>query len=473
METVEEKRVLSLLQSAALDLGMPLFEWSVTEGLLRVPSTSAIYDTGDPLKLMLNLYEMDLQGIFYLKDFSRFTSDPSIARKLREISQKFSGRRSTIVMTGASVDLPKEIEHAVVRYELQLPGPEELRKVLETVLGSLSGAGKVQIVLRPADLDKLVEALSGMTLNQARQTVVYAALRKGKLSAEAVGEVLERKAQVIRESGLLEYYPVEDNQFQLGGFERLKSWLDRASSGFTPEARELNLPSPRGILLVGVQGCGKSLAAKVTARQWRLPLLKLDAGQLYDKFIGQSEKNLRKAIMLAESMAPTVLWLDEIEKAMSAKGSDVDGGVGRRLFGTFLTWLQEKEESVFVVATANDLSQLPPELLRKGRFDEIFFVDLPGEREREEILGIHLTLRKQDPEGFDLAALVQATEAFSGAEIEQSVISALYRGLHLKQELDTSLLLKEISETVPLSVSRAEDIQQLREMARGRFVPVS
>jgi SpoVK/Ycf46/Vps4 family AAA+-type ATPase len=376
------------------------------------------------------------------------------------------------VLSGESIQLSPEIEHNVVHYHLRLPKREELRKVFSTVVNSLVSANRIEVLLEPRDREELVTALSGMTLNQARQTIAFAALKEGKLSTDAISEVLERKAQVIQESGLLEYFPVEDNRFQLGGFARLKSWLVRARTGFSREARELNLPTPRGILIVGVQGCGKSLAAKVIAREWKLPLVKLDAGRLFDKYIGESEKNFRKAISLAESMAPVVLWIDEIEKAM-ATGGEADGGVGRRMFGSFLTWLQEKQHEVFVVATANDLSILPPELLRKGRFDEIFFVDLPNADERGAILTIHLKLRKQDPGEFDFHRLVEATEGFSGAEIEQVVIAALYRGLHLKQPLDTELLVQEISETVPLSISRREDMQKLREMSRGRFVSVN
>ena len=266
---------------------------------------------------------------------------------------------------------------------------------------------------------------------------------------------------------------MEDNRFHLGGFDRLKSWLERAQIGFTAEAQQLNLPAPKGILLVGVQGCGKSLAAKIIARQWKLPLLKLDAGRLYDKYIGESEKNFRRAVTLAESMAPVVLWMDEIEKAMPSGSGDSDGGLSRRMFGALLTWLQEKRTEVFVVATANDLSSLPPELLRKGRFDEIFFVDLPNEKEREDIFNIHLNLRKQDPGMFDMARLAAAAAGFSGAEIEQAVIASLYRALHLKRSLDTELLLKELAETVPLYVSRREDRQRLRETARDRFVNVT
>ena len=473
IETVEENRVLSLLQSTALELRMPFFEWSITRGLVRVPGTTSMYGTGEPMNLLSSLQEMDTQAIFLLKDFARFTTDHTVARQLREVSQRFSKNRSTIVLTGETIRLPAEIEHNVVYYHLKLPGREELRKVLDTVLHSLVQANRIEILLDSRGREELLSALSGMTLNQARQIIAFAALKDGKLSEQAIKDVLERKAQAIRESGLLEYFPVEDNRFQLGGFARLKKWLLRARTGFSREARELNLPAPRGILIVGVQGCGKSLAAKVIAREWTVPLVKLDAGRLFDKYIGESERNFRKAIALAESMAPVVLWIDEVEKAMAPGGSEADGGLGRRMFGSFLTWLQEKQQEVFVVATANDLSILPPELLRKGRFDEIFFVDLPNAEEREAILKIHLKLRKQAPEQFELDRLVEATQGFSGSEIEQVVITALYRGLYLKRPLDTELLLQEIRETVPLSISRREDMQRLQEMARGRFVRVS
>ena len=472
IETVEENRVFSLLHSTALDLRMPFFEWSITTGLVRVPGKSTMYGTGEPMKLLSTLHQMDTQAIFLLKDFARFANDHTVARQLRDVSQRFAKNRSTLVLSGATIRLSPEIEHNVVHYHLRLPEREELRKVFSTVVNSLVSANRIEVLLDTSEREELVTALSGLTLNQARQTIAFAALKDGKLSVGAIKEILERKAQVIRESGLLEYFPVEDNRYQLGGFARLKSWLVRARTGFSREARELNLPTPRGILIVGVQGCGKSLAAKVIAREWKLPLVKLDAGRLFDKYIGESEKNFRKAISLAESMAPVVLWIDEIEKAM-ATGGEADGGVGRRMFGSFLTWLQEKQHEVFVVATANDLSILPPELLRKGRFGEIFFVDLPNADERGAILTIHLKLRKQDPSQFDFHRLVEATEGFSGAEIEQVVIAALYRGLHLKQPLDTELLLKEISETVPLSISRREDMQKLREMSLGRFVSVN
>ncbi|MBI4401229.1 MAG: AAA family ATPase [Nitrospirae bacterium] len=474
IETVEEDRVHALLLSVAAQLRMPFFEWSITRGLTRAEESNTPHRlTASPASLLQHLEGLSVAGLFLLKDFSRHLDDAAVARQFRELAQRFTQKRSTAVLTAEDVRLPNEIEHAAVRYHLRLPDREELEEAIDCVLQSLGKHPHRDVQLAAKERDELLRALQGLTLNQARQAVSHAVLEEGKLTARAAQGVLNRKAQAIREGGLLEYYPVEDNRFQLGGFANLKAWLDRARVGFSTEARALNLTPPRGILIVGVPGCGKSLAAKVIAREWALPLLKLDAGRLFDKFIGESEKNFRKAIALAESMAPVVFWIDEIEKGMVAAGSgEADAGLSRRLFGAFLTWLQEKRQEVFVVATANDLSILPPELLRKGRFDEIFFVDLPTEEEREAILGIHLGLRKQEPDKFDLQRIVAASDGFSGAEIEQAVVAALYRALHLKRPLDTALLLEELKQTVPLSISRREDIARLRETARGRFVSV-
>jgi SpoVK/Ycf46/Vps4 family AAA+-type ATPase len=324
------------------------------------------------------------------------------------------------------------------------------------------------------DAEAILRALQGLTLHQARQAVAQCLVEDGTLSADDVQIILKRKVQAIKDGGLLEYYPLEDNRFELGGFTNLKAWLERAQVGFTEEAKSINLAPPRGIMLVGVPGCGKSLAAKAIAREWKLPLLKLDAGRLFDKFVGESEKNFRKAIEMAESLSPIILWIDEIEKAMVAGGGsgDSDAGLSRRLFGAFLTGLQEKKQEVFVIATANDLSSLPPELLRKGRFDEIFFVDLPDDTERDTIWKIHLGLRKQDSTQFDLGKIVSASDGFSGSEIEQAVVAGLYRALHRKTPLTTDLLIEEVTLTVPLSVARREDIDALRRTAEGCFVNV-
>ena len=474
IETVEEERVRSLLVSISAQVRKPLFEWSLTRGLTRVDDTAQVNrTTASPAALLGHLENLRPDILVLLKDFSRHLDDATHARLFREVADQFAKKRSTAVLTGETVQLPNEIEALAVRYRLQLPDREELDDVVAAVLQSLEGRAPRVHALSPADRDELLRAMNGLTLNQARQAISHAVLEDGALTPRAVQEVLDRKAQMIKEGGLLEYYPLADNRFELGGFANLKAWLQRAYLGFSPEARALNLTPPRGILLVGVPGCGKSLACKVIARDWKLPLLKLDAGRLFDKYVGESEKNFRKAVAMAESMAPVVFWIDEIEKAMVAAGSgDADAGLSRRLFGAFLTWLQEKKQDVFVVATANDLSILPPELLRKGRFDEIFFVDLPNEQEREAIVKIQLGLRKQNPASFDLKTIVPACDGFSGAEIEQAVVSSLYRALSHKTPLDTGLLLEELRQTVPLSVSRREDIARLRETAKGRFVNV-
>ena len=474
IETVEEERVRSLLLSVSKQTQMPLFEWSVTRGFARSEMSSQVNRTiASPSALLTHLEGLRPQIIVLLKDFSRHLDEAAHARLFREVADQFAKKRSTAVLVSDTVQLPNEIEALTVRYRLQLPDHEELGVVVTSVLESIGTKAPRGKDLSPQDRDELLRAMNGLTLNQARQAISHAILEDGALTPRAVQGVLDRKAQMIKEGGLLEYYPLADNRFELGGFANLKAWLQRAYLGFSPEARALNLTPPRGILIVGVPGCGKSLACKVIARDWKLPLIKLDAGRLFDKFVGESEKNFRKAVAMAESMAPVVFWIDEIEKGMVSAGSgEADAGLGRRLFGAFLTWLQEKKQEVFVVATANDLSILPPELLRKGRFDEIFFVDLPNEEERTAILKIQLGLRKQNPATFDLKTIVPACDGFSGAEIEQAVVASLYRALSKKQPLDTALLMEELRQTVPLSVSRREDIARLRDTAKGRFVSV-
>ena len=471
IDSPEEERIEGMLRAVAAELRLPLFTWTVTRGLQRIDGQGMIHGTSNPLILLRHVGTLTVEGIFHLKDLQVHLTDPATIRAFKEAAQAFSRNRSIIVLSGDAVSLPGEVARLAVPLRLHLPDRDELRQMLHRVLHTLKEKHKFEVTLGPEGLEQLLQALSGMTLNQARQAIAWAVISDGKLSAEDVPEVVKRKGDAIKDGGLLEFYPPDENAFQLGGFDRLKAWLERARVGFGPEARALGLEAPRGVLIVGVQGCGKSLAAKVIARTWQQPLLKLDAARLYDKFIGESEKNLRKALDVAETVAPSVLWIDEIEKGF-ATGGEADGGVSKRMLGTFLTWMQERSSSVFVAATANDLSALPPELLRKGRFDEIFFVDLPDAAEREAIFRIHLAVRRQDPDAFDLGALVRESEGFSGAEIEQAVIASLYRSLHQKTPLTSALVGEELTQTVPLSVSRREDIERIRNAARGRFVPV-
>jgi ATPase family associated with various cellular activities (AAA) len=488
LETPEEERVQNLLQAVTKDMGLQLFEWSLTTGLGRPAASShnrwhndyapagsqaatPFENSTEPLQALQAIREQRLKAVFWLKDFARHLEDATIARQFREVGQLFSQSPSALVISGSVITLPKEISHDAVYFDLKLPGRDELRQTIMELTGSLKTKNNIRVELAEADIEQLALVLSGMTLKQARQAIAYAALEDGYLNADDVQRIVQRKIQIIREQGLIEYLPIQADSPELGGFQGLKQWLARAKIGFSPAAKALNLSPPKGVLIVGMQGCGKSLAAKAIAHEWQMPLLKLEAGRIYDKYVGESEKNFRQAIAIAESMAPTVLWIDEIEKAMGSS-SDADGGLSRRLFGAFLTWMQEKSQQVFVVATANDLLPLPPELLRKGRFDEIFFVDLPDPQERWAILEIHLSRRQQVYQHLDLAVLVQATEGFSGAEIEQVVIASLYQALYLSRPLDTATILETIRATIPLSVTRREDLDHLRAIAGGRFVSV-
>jgi ATPase family associated with various cellular activities (AAA) len=491
METAEEERVQTLVQGAIHEMGLSLLEWTATNGLTRsyAPGENrwvndctpignqrptAFEGTIAPEGLLQHMRTSSGKAVYLLKDFTAHLQDDAIlVRQLREVVQLFSQTKSTIILVGDPIELPATLKTDAVYYDLALPGLDELHQVVVEVLKSVRLKHRIQVNAEAADWQRIVQALSGMTLKQARQVMAQAMIEDGQLSIEDVDRVLDRKAQIIRKSGILEFLPGDDRPLELGGFNRLKQWLAQASVGFSDRARELDLPAPKGILIVGIQGCGKSLAAKTIARAWKMPLLKLDAGRLYDKYVGESEKNFRRAIAMAESMAPSILWIDEIEKSLGAQSSgDTDGGLSRRLFGSFLTWMQEKSQSVFVIATANDITQIPPELLRKGRFDEIFFVDLPNAPEREAIVEIHLQRHKQTSHNFDLPAIIAATNGYSGAEIEQVIITGLYRALYLDQPLSTDILVETARSTIPLSVSRAEDIAELQAIAKERFVSV-
>ena len=473
VETVEEERVFSIVREVANDLNQSLFEWSMTTGFKRGFGLT-IGNTFEPLAVLQHIADLTGEGIYLLKDMAPHLSKPDVARAMRDLVQKMTHTSSAIVMTGDPIELPRDIESLAVRFDLELPDEKERLAAIRHVVDAMKARQPVQVDLSREDVHKLVQALAGLTLHQARRVIAQAILEDGKLSPLDIDRVVTWKGEIIERGGLLEFFPASENAYELGGFARLKGWLDHARIGFSAAARAVNLTAPKGVLFVGVQGCGKSLAAKFIARHWQLPLLKLDAGRLYDKYVGQSEKNFRRATAVAESMAPVVLWIDEMEKAFaSATAADADGGLSQRLFGAFLTWLQEKKDGVFVVGAANDLNRLPPELLRKGRFDEIFFVDLPTAGERRSIFDIHLRMRKQESAKFDLEALARASGGFSGAEIEQAVIASLYRALHAKQPLTTENVLESLRATVPLSVARREDVERLRSFSSGRFTPVA
>lgn len=474
IETDEEERADRLLQSVAASLSIELFEWTVTRGITRPLDDAMIYDSRKPEQALAKIDRFVGNAIFVLKDFGRFLTQPEVSRAFRDLVESLASpaSMSTLVLVSSDGELPREIESNVTRFDLRLPHRGEYEQVIYGVVESLALNRRAQVEITAADYPKLANALSGLTLNQARRVVAQVAIADGRLALDDLKAVTQLKASILQDGGLLEYLPADEIDVQMGGFASLRTWLKRQRMAFSGDARALNLPQPKGVMLVGVQGCGKSLAAKAIAREWELPLLRLDVGRLYDKFVGESERNFRRAIAISESLAPIVLWIDEIEKALTQGNGDADGGVGRRMFGAFLTWLQEKREGVFVVATANDIDSLPPEMLRKGRFDEIFFVDLPNAEERAEIFRIHLRFRRQNPDEFDIAALSAAADGFSGAEIEQVVVTTLLGGLQRRERPNTAAVLAAIAETVPLSRSRASDIGRLRATAGERFVSV-
>jgi len=379
-----------------------------------------------------------------------------------------------IVLTGGEIALPPDLDPLAA--SLVLPGPdeEEYRDLLANLIRDLGHRQYVDVNLSREEMAGLLRSLSGLTLLEAEKILTKAIIEDHRLTAEDIGHVVEAKKSVVEREGLLEYYPVEQTLADIADLATLKGWLAKRKNVVANPVRagEFGLTFPRGVLLLGVPGCGKSLSAKAVAREWGLPLLKFDTSNLYNKYIGESEKNFKRAIRAAERMAPVVLWIDELEKAFAAGGTE-DGGVSQRILGSFLSWMQDRKGEVFIVATANDIERLPPEFLRKGRFDEIFFVDLPDRTTRREIFRIHLESRSQDPTTFDLDALSDATEGFSGSEIEEVVVSGLYTAFSDGKTMTTRDLRAEVGGTVPLSVPMSERVGALRRWAHGRTVPAN
>jgi AAA+ superfamily predicted ATPase len=478
--TSEEQRAEAIVADLAATHGKDALRWSVTKGFRRLGTARAGARTlpegaREPLEALSAVERLTDPALVVLEDFHPFLQDPAVVRALRELGHALKASYTTVVLVSPVLALPPELEKEVSVLDLPLPTHADLLQLLKEIVGVVRRGDRAKVELSREDADALLRAAQGLTLSEAESAFAKAIAHDGRLSKDDVPLVLEEKRQVIRKSGLLEYTPAAERLSDVGGLAELKTWLDRRGAAFSEAARAFGLPEPKGLLLLGVQGCGKSLTAKAIAAQWRLPLLRLDMGRIFSSFIGSSEENLRRAIRVAENVAPVVLWVDEIEKGLSgAGGSSVsDGGVGARVFGSLLTWLQEKTAPVFVVATANRIEQLPPELLRKGRFDEIFFIDLPAAAERREIFGIHLARRRRDPAAFDLDALATAAEGFSGAEIEQAVVSALYDAFAERVELTHAHLDRVVRASLPLSTTMREEITRVRAWARTRTRPAS
>ncbi len=474
VETHEEPRVLALLEQAANLEGWALFVWSIADGLRRSNNPQPITQTYEFLDALRHIDKTPQNGVYVLLDAHPYLSDPVNARLIREVANEYGKVARTLVFVSPRLELSQELARMSARFQLSVPDLAAIQALLREEMrlwqqqdggGSVRGEKEALLLL--------ARHLTGMALDDARRLARQAIRDDGLITRQDVERVLRYKYDALGAGSVLSLELDTASFAQVGGVKKLKHWLALRRDVFVGEGGA-GLQAPKGIMLLGVQGSGKSLAAKAVAGAWGVPLLRLDFATLYNKFFGETERNLREALASAEAMAPCVLWIDEIEKGLASDSSGgTDGGVSRRILGTLLTWLSERKGRVFIVATANDIEQLPPELIRKGRLDEIFFVDLPDAPTRAEIFAIHLARRELKIEGFDLEALAQAAEGFSGAEIEQAVVSSLYEAHAQQKPLDQALLLAEAGRTRPLSTVMAERVAALREWAAERTVPAN
>ncbi len=479
----EEERVIEKISQIAQKRNKKVLTWSYNTGIVPVgiPSDSKKNldtSTKDPLLALNKVIEQIEPAIYVFKDFHPFMTKNnfSIIRRLREVAEYLKNSYKTLVLIAPSMQIPSELEKDITLVDFPLPCFDELGRLLDRIVEDVKDNPQIEIDIDDESREKILRAALGLTLKEAENVFAKTLVMNGKLDATVVPIVLSEKEQIIRKSGILEYYETGENFNSVGGLDALKDWLSKRGLAFSDKAKAFGLPSPKGVLFLGVQGCGKSLCAKAVSSMWELPLLRLDVGKLFESALGSSEENIRRAIIIAESVSPCVLWVDEIDKAFGGVGGSsgmTDGGTTSRIFGSFITWLSEKSTPVFVIATANDISRLPPELMRKGRLDEIFFVDLPNEAERRQIFSIQIAKRGRDPENFDLDALAIEAKGFSGAEIEESVISALYEGFYSNRDLEQDDIVKSIKITVPLSKTMLEEINAVRKWCEGRARPAS
>jgi len=538
METSEEMRAVNLVRAACSELNMATFEWTIADGLVRSGNLSpvepprlatsvhpelttvwnqgsrnlpqprtalgptggeadrltrslmsalgadnaaaaaagSIYNTREPAQALANMESMTIEAVFILKDFHRHMDDPVVVRRLRDVGQKFSTNRRTLIITAPEIAMPPELATLVEFFDLPLPDRDRLHEIVHQTFKRLSKTYALKLQLDAAGVEAMSGNLRGLTEEEAERAVSQALVKRYALCPETVTDVLEAKKQLLRHSGMLEFIEASDSMANVGGLDNLKRWLAKRRGAWEDSAREFGLEPPRGMIVLGVQGCGKSLCARALAGEWKLPLVKFDTSAVYDKYIGETEKRIRRVFQVAEGLAPCVLWIDELEKVFAGSGPDsasADAGVSSRLLASFLSWMQDRKTPVFVAATCNNVAALPPELIRKGRFDELFFVDLPNQAERKQIFCIQLARRNRNPADFDLDQVAAAANGYSGAEIDAAVQGALYAAYSEKKALSSQSLLDALSETVPLSVTRAEEIQALRKWAKTRAVLAS
>jgi ATPase family associated with various cellular activities (AAA)/AAA+ lid domain len=493
METVEEVCAMSLVRTACSDLSLPVFEWTIADGLVRCGSDiavaaqvqsatgsgaslapkTAMYNTTDPVQALANLETMTIEAVFVLKDFHRHMDNPVVVRRLRDVGQKFSANRRTLVLTAPAIEMPPELVSLVEFLDLPLPDRGRLREIIRETYTRMAGTHSLKLQLDSNGVDAMAANLRGLTEEAAERAISQTVVGRQALSPECITDVLDAKKALLKRSEMLEFVDTTDNMASVGGLDNLKRWLEQRRGAWDDGALKFGLEPPKGVIILGVQGCGKSLCARAVAGEWKLPLVKFDTAAVYDKFIGETEKRIQKVFKVAEGLAPCVLWIDELEKVFAGSGPDsasADAGVSSRLLASFLSWMQERKSAVFVAATCNNVTVLPPELIRKGRFDELFFVDLPSVDERKQVFSIQLAKRKRNPADYDLDRVAEAAKGFSGAEIESAVQTALYAAFARKQELINEDMLTALSSTVPLSITRAEEIATLRDWAKNRAV---
>jgi AAA+ superfamily predicted ATPase len=470
VSTMEEERALKVIKNVCDKRSRPVFTWDIADGFGTLSEgTEKPSSTLDALGALNDIEKSKNDAVYVLLDFHDSWEFPPVKRKLRTLSEKLKYTRKTIILLTPSNNLPTELKNSSVFLDFPLPDIEELNDTLETILKTPG----VKVSISNSDREELIRSALGLTSAQAQRVFARAVVHDGKLTVDDIRLVIEEKKAIIRQSRALEFCPSYETPQNVGGLEILKEWLNLRSKAFSREASNYGLNPPKGVALIGISGTGKSLSAKMIAGLWHVPLLRLDMGAIFQKWYGESEENIRSALKIAEAIAPCVMWIDEIEKAMGNQG-DSDGGTSQRVFGTILTWMQEKKSPVFVVATANDITKLPPELFRRGRFDEIFFLDLPTQEERSEIFTVHISKRGRDAKNYNISKLATESHGYVGAEIEQSIIDAMIIGFNQEREFTTEDILSCIKRQVPLSISQKEKITELQSwLDSGRAQPAS
>jgi SpoVK/Ycf46/Vps4 family AAA+-type ATPase len=459
--TVEESRAVGAIRTASEATGRRCIGWDIGSGFVALSAGAApsISDPSAALDHIIRSSDDDMT-VYVLKDFHEFWNDILVKRRLRNTAQALRRKRASIVVTSVTAKIPCELSDEAVLLEFALPTEAELAESLETLFAT----SRVKVDLTKLGRRKLVQAAVGLTRAEAERALSKIIVTDRKVGDDAIDVVNEEKKAIIRESEALEFYPAHETPDDVGGLEVLKDWLRLRERAFSVEAADYGLPAPKGIALIGIPGTGKSLTAKMIGGLWRVPLLRLDVGALFGSLVGESEERVRTALRLTETIAPCVLWIDELEKSLSTGG--VDGGTSQRVLGTVLTWMQDKNAPVFVVATANDISTLPPEMLRRGRFDEVFFLDLPTEQERRDILAVHLSKRRRLAAEFDLSRLGKASAGFVGAEIEQAIVDAMFLAFNADRDITTDDIEAALRRGVPLSRSQREVVESLRDWLR-------